>query len=90
MAEHCLSEREERDKTLDILGEAEPKVSLRDPEVLLVGMGTEYTKNSPEDSEVRVTYTEPVISGAEERMVTDGTPLLKTMKYGRGPSVSTG
>lgn len=64
MAEHCLSEREETgDKTLDILGEAEPKVSLRDPEVLLVGMGTEYTKNSPEDSEVRVTYTEPVISG---------------------------
>ena len=74
----------DRDKTLDILGEAEPKVSLRDPEVLLVGMGTEYTKNSPEDSEVRVTYTEPVISGAEERMVTDGTPLLKTMKYGKG------
>lgn len=74
----------DRDKTLDILGEAEPKVSLRDPEVLLVGMGTEYTKNSPEDSEVRVTYTEPVISGAKERMVTDGTPLLKTMKYGKG------
>lgn len=40
----------DRDKTLDILGEAEPKVSLRDPEVLLVGMGTEYTKNSPGDS----------------------------------------
>ncbi len=83
--EHCLSEREETGiRPLDILGEAEPKVSKKDPEVLLVGMGTEYTKNSPGDSEIRVTYTEPVISGAEERMVTDGTPLLKTMKYGRG------
>ena len=74
----------DRDKTLDILGEAENKVTLRDPEVLWVGMGTEYTKNGPGDSEVRVTYTEPVISGAEERMVTDGTPLLKTVNYGKG------
>ncbi len=73
-----------RDLTLDILGEAQEKVTLKDPEVRWVGMGTEYTKNRPGDSEVRVTYTEPVISGAEERMVADGTPLLKTLQYGKG------
>ena len=53
----------DRDLTLDILGEAQEKVTLKDPEVRWVGMGTEYTKNRPGDSEVRVTYTEPVISG---------------------------
>ena len=74
----------DRDLTLDILGEAQEKVTLKDPEVRWVGMGTEYTKNRPGDSEVRVTYTEPVISGAEERMVADGTPLLKTLQYGKG------
>lgn len=74
----------DRNKTLDILGEASSKVTLKDPEILWVGMGTEYTKNGPGDSEVRVTYSEPVISGAKERMVTDGTPLLKTMQYGKG------
>ena len=74
----------DRNKTLDILGGAASKVTLKDPEILWVGMGTEYTKNGPGDSEVRVTYSEPVISGAKERMVTDGTPLLKTMQYGKG------
>ncbi len=74
----------DRDKTLDILSEASSKVTLKDPEILWVGMGTEYTKNGPRDSEIRVTYSEPVISGAKERMVTDGTPLLKTIQCGKG------
>lgn len=72
------------EETLKILGTEETKVSTKDPRTIWVGMGAEYTKESPVDSELRLTYTEPVITGAAECMVTDGTPLLKTIKHGMG------
>ena len=71
------------EKTLGILDE-KLKITTREPETVWVGMGTEYAGDSPVETEVRLTYTEPVITGASEQMVTDGTPLLKMKNYGKG------
>jgi len=59
-------------------------ITLEDAKTVWIGMGTEYADQNPAESEVRLNYAQAEIPGASERMVTDGTPLLKIMSCGNG------
>ena len=71
-------------KTLELLSEMQTDITLEDAKTVWIGMGTEYADQNPAESEVRLNYAQAEIPGASERMVTDGTPLLKIMSCGNG------
>ena len=71
-------------KTLELLSEMQTDITLENAKTVWIGMGTEYADQNPAESEVRLNYAQAEIPGASERMVTDGTSLLKIMSCGNG------
>lgn len=66
-------------KTLELLSEMQTDITLEDAKTVWIGMGTEYADQNPAESEVLLKLRRRRRFRRSERMVTDGTPLLKIM-----------